>query len=117
MANYQNSIWTNLKQQYPSYAGAYAGLVDPDFGEEKPDAAYSLWRQYQKQSNPYQNWLRNQQNKYYSDYMGATYLEPGLMWQDYLQALKPDLDFRTASPYERGERPSAFATRSRWVGF
>jgi hypothetical protein len=115
MANYWETMWGDYYKNYPSWGKAYASVPDPNYGEENPQDAYSLWKRYQRDSNPFQNFLSKQYNKYRDEYAGMHYIDPTLRWQDYLSSINPEMDYQSTSPFERGERPQIFSGRARWL--
>jgi hypothetical protein len=65
-------------------------------------------------------WLTNRYNNYWNDYnlASAKAAEQGQStpnWLDWLSERNPVMEWNRATPYERGERPADFMTRTRWI--
>ena len=86
-----------------------------DYLNENPTAG---WGQYLNTfglgSDPYSQWLRSQQSRYYTQYQGLNAKDPNLTWTGYLQQLNPQKDFAALDPRSRGENPRGFQGRTRW---
>lgn len=77
--------------------------------EDNPSSAYGIYSSFEGQGKGgnYQNWMRNQQGKYWDLYGAHSQGDPTLWWTDFMRDLNPETDFKFANPYERGERPGS----------
>ena len=86
-----------------------------DYLNEQPQAGWGAYLgSFGMGSDPYSNWLRGQQNRYYTQYQGLNAKQPNLKWTDYLQQLNPQKDYAALDPWSRGENPRGWAGRTRW---
>ncbi len=101
--------FTNYMQNIPWYIR--------DEMERDPNEGYSIYSSIQGsgQSQPYQDWLKNQSGKYYSQYKAMGANDPTYFWTQYLQNLNPEADYGFTSPYDRGARSGSFAPTMRMV--
>lgn len=116
--NWDSALGGNWINRPLTFKEAYEGLpFGGDYGEDSPEALYSLWKGYQKGKGPFQDWLINQYGQIRNDYGAASLLDPTLKFGAYLQALRPELNYAKTNPIARGERQGAFTGRGRFVAW
>lgn len=82
-----------------------------------PAAGLEYWLSQLGGSQPFLNYLRRQLPTFQNQWYAALPLNPDLHFVDFLN---PDLlrqSFAAASPFERFERPNAFAPSYRYIPF
>ena len=95
----------------------FAGLqgVPLDYLNSNPEAGWGAYlNAFGQGQDPFSNWLRGQQGRYYTRFSGQNAYQPNLTWTDYMRQLDPMKDFQSMDRYARGENPQSWAGRTRW---
>ena len=80
-----------------------------------PEAGfYSVFGQAGGDS-PFAKFLRGKYQSMLQGYNALAPEDPSLQWRDYLRRQNPDQDWANMAPQSRGERPSQFAPRTRYL--
>jgi len=87
------------------------------FYNSYPQAGFAKWLQQLPQAYAFQNWLGGQYSKLYSRYAAQQPENPNLTWVGWLTNQNPIQSYQAIGYRERGENPSRFAPRVRFVGF
>lgn len=102
----------------PNWTNPFQGItgMNLDYLNETPNAGWGAYLGGWGQGNdPFSQWLRGQQGRYYSMYQGENAKDPNLTWTNYLTTkINPQKEFAALDPYSRGERPQNWAGRTRW---
>jgi hypothetical protein len=106
----------------PSKLPGYTPIVEEYFGQ-KPEVAYQYAYDTgrSKQGRGFADYFKRSfqtyQNKYLSDLFTGAVDPINTSWYDWLKSsqFNPYADFSKLSPTDRGERPSVFQSRGRWV--
>ncbi len=98
------------------------GSLWDQYYQENPQAAYAQYMQGQGRGGTSRRdqWFGNQYGRLYNQYLGDLPNRPlDFKWTNYLQEKGPNLEreFNKLTPYERGENPSLYGGRVRYVGF
>lgn len=85
--------------------------------EQGAGGLFSLYsNSFRQQSPNLSSILARNQNRVYSQYKAAAALTPTLTWDDYLSQFDEKNLYKSLNPFERGERPGAFARGFRSLG-
>ena len=95
----------------------FADFVGQEFLNSTPEAAFYARYPSAGKSDPYNQWLKNQYFNYFNRYQAELPKRPNLMFTDFLGEQNPENEFGQLSPFQRGERPSIYAPRTRYIGF
>jgi hypothetical protein len=102
-----------------------ANYASPDLGgdledfvlTDDPNAAYGRFLEgYQGRRGRLNDWLEGNYQKYYRGYLSESARNPFTNFLDYLKGVDVERDYANLSPQERGENPSSYQGRVRYMG-
>jgi hypothetical protein len=122
---YQRDLWKNPFSQN-SYAGMSQPIANPyNFTDDQKyyyneegagsKAAYNMFLQGLNASPMAKQYLQNQYSDLFSNYSAQVAGSPSYTWLQYLENLNPQALYRQVTPRMRGETPSAYLPRFRYV--
>ena len=110
-----SGLWSNPYSGYNWANSDYdTSYLNSDEGAQ---SAYQLMMNWLSAPYAGKSWLTSQYGKLRNDYGAAQARDKSLNWLDYLSGLNLSGMYGSVSPYERGEKPSVYSPRIRYLGW
>ena len=105
-----------MAYQFPSGL-SFGNDFAEQFYEDQPTAGlFDVFKGLGVQgTSPLGGFIRQSQPRYYQSYLSTLPQEPSLVYREFLKRINPQAEFGALGPRQRGEQPSLFSSKLRWL--